>query len=216
MLVARARRAILLGAFATLSVELTMMGCSSDKPAATTNATDGSSAGDAVPSNDAALVDGDAAGDAAVDQLVNGPCWDDKPAPIDASATPGCPSSATCSAICEHVVDHYKLGVAQVAIACLVALPSCSTQSDVYACVDKALGNACADPAAPAYCTSIVKACDPNAGGLGSSIDQQGCVTFANGFSAAGRSTFAGCLQSKIEAGTCPTEVVTCADEIRR
>ena len=212
---------ILLGALATLGVDLVLFGCSSsDKPGYTSGIPDGApgTVPEAAAPGDGAVADGDGdagPGDATTDPIVNGPCLGDKPAALDGGAS-DCSASATCSAICARVLDHYKLGVAQTAIACLVALPSCSTASDVHACVDKALGNACADPAAAGYCTTIVKACDPNAGDAGSNIDQQGCVSIANGLSASGRTTFKDCLQSKIEAGTCPAEVVTCANEVRQ
>ena len=208
---------ILLGALATLCVNLALFGCSSrDPPQFSSSSAGGLPGTEAGPTGDGAAADGDAGpGDATTDPIVNGPCLDDKPAPLDASAL-DCTASATCSAACARVLDRYKLGVAQTAIACLLALPSCSTATAVRACVDTALGNACPDGTSAGYCTPIVKACDPNAGGVGSNIDQQGCVSVANGLSSAGRSTFTGCLQSKIEAGTCPTEVVTCADEIRQ
>jgi hypothetical protein len=210
---------ILIGAVATSFLELTLFGCSSsDKPGYGSSSSSGSPStpSEGGAQGDGAAADGDGGpGDATTDPIVNGPCLDDKPAPLDGGA-PDCGASATCGAICARVSDHYKLGVAQTAIACLVALPSCSTASDVRSCVDKALGNACTDSTSAAYCTSIVKACDPNAGGFGSNISQQGCLSLANGFSASGRSTFKGCLQGKIEAGTCPAEVVTCADDIRQ
>jgi hypothetical protein len=86
----------------------------------------------------------------------------------------------------------------------------------VFTCVDTAAGMACADPTSKGYCGALVKPCDPNAGGAGSNIDEQGCELLTNGMSSSGRSAFAGCLQSKIDAGTCPAEVVNCADEIRQ
>ncbi len=216
MAFARARRVVLVGALTIACAAALMFGCSSsDKPPYASTRGDGSPS-EASPATDGALADRDAGpGDATDEPFVNGPCLDDKPAPLDGGA-PDCGASATCGSFCTRILDHYKLGVAQTAIACLVALPSCSNTNDVRTCVDVALGNVCADPTADGYCTAIVKKCDPNAGGAGSNIDQQGCVGFANGLTASGRSTFQGCLQSKIEAGTCPAEVVTCADEIRQ
>lgn len=225
MRLVRSRRALLLGALAATSIDLALVGCSSDKPqaASSTTSTDAApNTTDATRSKDGGQ-DADAAGDAADEEVVKGSCLDDEPAPTDGgadggdgSAAPVCPSSGTCSAVCAHILDHYKLGVAQVAITCLLDLPSCSTTTDVLACVDTALGMACADPTSNGYCSALVKACDPNAGGLGSNIDETGCESFANGLSSSGRSAFASCLQSKIDAGTCPAEVVACADEIRQ
>lgn len=224
MRLVRARHAILLGAVATISLDLVMMGCSSDRPPAGGGATntDAAVTPDATQPRDAGQ-DADGSSDAADGQVVSGPCLDDNPAPTDGgtdggadgSAAPVCPPGP-CSVICANIVAHYKLGVAQVAVACLLDLPSCAVPTDVFACVDMALGMACADPTSTGYCTPLVKACDPNAGGPGANIDQAGCESFAHGMSSSGRSAFAGCLQSKIDGGTCPAEVVVCADDIRQ
>ena len=217
MSLARAPRVLLLGALTIACANVLVFGCSSsDKPPYASVSGEASPSSEAAPPTDGPLADRDASPGDATDELpVNGPCLDDKPAPLDGGA-PDCGASATCGGFCTRILDHYKLGVAQTAIACLVALPSCSSRNDVTTCVDKALSNVCADPTADGYCTMIVKKCDPDAGGAGSNIDQQGCVAFANGFTASGRSAFQGCLESKIEAGTCPAEVVTCANEIRQ
>lgn len=216
---------MLLGVVATISIDLGMIGCSSDKPPAGSSLTGNDAALnpiDATSSSDGGQ-DADGSSDAADEPFVFTGCLDDKPAPdagvdsgVDASAPPECPASGTCSAICAHIVDHYKLGVAQVAVRCLLALSSCSTTTDVFNCVDTALGMACADPTSKPYCGGLVKPCDPNAGGTGSNISEQGCESFANGLSANGRSAFAGCLQGKIDAGTCAVEVVMCGDDIRQ
>jgi len=215
----RSRRAILFGAITALAFDAALLGCSSDKPKAasvTPTDRDAEPNADATPSKDGGRDANDAA-DAPVDPVIDaGPCLDDKPAPTDGGAAPVCPTSGTCSAICDRIVDHYKLGVAQVAVTCILKLSSCSIPTDVMACVDGALGRACVDSTSKGYCTPLVKACDPNAGGPGSSIDEAGCESFANGFSSSGRTAFATCLQSKIDVGTCPTEVVACADEIRQ
>jgi len=154
----------------------------------------------------------------------DGACLDDKPAPtIDGGFTGGddggvpiCPTTGTCVTYCNDVVAHYKLGIAQVAVMCIRKLPSCSDVADVSLCVDNALGASCKDMSSPAYCTPLVKPCDPNAGGLGSLIDEPGCESFGNGLSAAGRSALSACIQSKIDAGTCPNDVRLCTDQIRQ
>jgi len=217
MPLARARRAALLALLTLACANALIYGCSSsDKPPYASTTGDGAGNGEASPRADGPLADQDAGANDATDApFVNGPCLDDKPAPLDGGA-PDCGASATCGSFCTRILDHYKLGVAQTAISCFLALPSCGNANDVRTCVDKALGNVCADPTADGYCTGIVKKCDPNAGGAGSNIDQKGCVDIANGLTGSGRTTFLGCLQSKIEAGTCPAEVVTCADEIRQ
>lgn len=216
---------MLLGVVATISIDLAMIGCSSDKPPAGSGTTGTDAAlnpNDANTSRDGGR-DADGSSDATDEQFVFTGCLDDKPAPdggteagVDASAPPVCPSSGDCSAICGHIVDHYKLGVAQVAVACLLKLPSCSVMTDVFVCVDSATGIACKDPTSKGYCTPLITACDPNAGGPGSNIDQVGCELVANGLSPSGRSALASCFQSKTDAGTCPADVLVCTDDIRQ
>jgi hypothetical protein len=220
MMSVRARRAVLVGAIVAAWSSIAVVGCSSDKPAAGGGGTtaEGGPATDANRSTDG-RDDANGEGgldDASVDQFANGACLDDRPAKTDAEAGPVCPAAGTCSAACNRILDRYKLGVAQVAITCLLDLPSCANPTDVIACVDTALGAACLDPTSKGYCTPLVKPCDPNAGGPGSAIDQTGCESFANGLSASGRGVFETCVQSKIDAGTCPMEIVACADEIRQ
>ena len=127
-----------------------------------------------------------------------------------------CPSSGPCSTACSRLAAHYKAGVAQAAASCIMALPSCTDALDVVPCVDKALADACSDPTSPNYCAPLVTACDPDAGGFGSIITQEGCESFANGLSDAGRAVFAACIQDKISSGTCAVEVGSCGDEIRQ
>lgn len=134
----------------------------------------------------------------------------------DGGAAPtACPSSPTCSAHCADIATNYKLGIAQFAIQCVQALPSCTDPVGVRNCVDLAMGAACVDSTSTAYCQPLVAACDPMAGGSGSNIDQAGCERFGHALAPAGRAAFSACLTSKIEAGTCPVEVIDCANEIR-
>jgi hypothetical protein len=218
----RARRLLFFGAVAIGALDLTMLGCSSsDRPPATGGTSTFDSGGldaSGTPSIDAGR-DAPDVQDATADQAVNnGDCLDDKPAKGDGGdgSTPDCTSSATCSPICAHLLDHYKLGVAQVAITCMLGLASCADTSGVKTCVDTALAEACPDPTAKTYCGPLVIACDPNAGKAGSQIDEQGCESFANAFTSSGRAAFSSCLDGEIEAGTCPTEVGDCTDQIER
>jgi len=204
-------------AIVAIGLDVALVGCSSDKPPPSgvgPTGNDGQAPGEASTRSDSSTL-GDAA-DAAVDQIVfmNGPCVDDKPAPELDGGMPLCPTTGDCAGYCANIRDHYKLGVAQLATACILKLASCATPSDVSSCLGIALGNVCADSTAAPYCTSFVKTCDPNAGALGSTITQEGCVSLARGLSASGRSAFLGCVQSKIDAGTCPVEFVTCDNEI--
>ena len=226
MALLRPRHAILLGALVGAPVA-TVFGCSSDKPAPASvgstggdaTSTDGPSAlDDASNDQDASAADG--ANDSGLTD--DGHCLNDQPAPtIDGGfdggegGIPICPTTGTCVTYCNDIVDHYKLGLAQVAVTCILKLPSCSTPSDVRTCVDDALLASCKDTTSAGYCKPLVKTCDPNAGGFGSNIDELGCESFANGLNTSGRDTFSGCIQGKIDAGTCPTEIIACTDQIR-
>jgi len=143
------------------------------------------------------------------------PCLDER---LDGGPEPStkCPKTGPCAAACERLVPRYKAGVATAAATCIANLRSCTSAAEVLPCVDLALGRACADPTATPYCTPLVTACDPNAGGVGSVISQDGCVSFASGMSPSGRAAFASCIQSKIASGTCAKDVGSCADEIRQ
>jgi hypothetical protein len=209
-----------------------MIACSSDRPAPSggitgggTGGLDGSTAGRDASADSSG--DRDSSADAADDRPSfsdDGACLNDKPAPTidggfkggDEAGVPICPTTGTCVTYCNDIVAHFKLGIAQVAVTCILQLPSCSNVLDVNLCVDNALGASCKDTTSPGYCTPLVKPCDPNAGGMGSLIDEVGCESFANGLNAAGRSTLSTCIQSKIEAGTCPNDVVQCTDQIRQ
>ena len=144
-------------------------------------------------------------------------CLRDELVPDDAGATAvACPTNGPCSALCGHVVAHYKAGVAQAAVRCIHALPACESAFDVVPCVDQALARACPDPTSASYCSPLVSACDKNAGDGGSAISQAGCQSFAHGLSTEGRAVLAACIDAKVSAGTCPTEIVLCADQIRQ
>ncbi len=223
MVHASSRSSLLVGGVLVGLVGVVFAACSSaDRPPATgaasssgTNSSGGSSGDAATPSDaasDAASVD---AGDAATDAGVI-PCYGDTPLTGDGGALPlECTSSSSCAAHCLAVRDHYRVAVAQVAIACIRKLSSCSDPNDVRACVDQGIGNACSQATSAGYCKPLVTACDPAAGGAGSNIDEAGCERFAHALSTGGRDAFTTCLQSKIEAGTCPVEVITCANQIR-
>lgn len=166
--------------------------------------------------------DGATAPDAARDSGRDGDAGDAGPACLDERLDGGpepstkCPKTGPCAAACERLVPRYKAGVATAAATCIANLRSCTSAAEVLPCVDLALGRACADPTATPYCTPLVTACDPNAGGVGSVISQDGCVSFASGMSPSGRAAFASCIQSKIASGTCAKDVGSCADEIRQ
>jgi hypothetical protein len=113
-------------------------------------------------------------------------------------------------------VDRYLPGVAEAVIACLGTKAACDPALDPVNCTDLATDKACPSASAKAQCTQVVPACDPNAGGIGSSITQEGCEMFARAMTDAGAAEFFGCLQQKIDSGTCAADNVLCADAIRR
>lgn len=166
------------------------------------------------PKLEADLVDDDAAGLDAADAADAAPCIGDA---YDGGTAPlaRCPAGA-CKAACERVVPKYKGGVADAMVTCLSGVAACDPGRDVTACLDRALGRACATPEANATCSTIVPQCDPNAGGVGSAISQEGCASIVRGMSTAGSDEFVACIRAKIAAGTCPREVATCAEDVRR
>ncbi len=228
----RARHAVLLLGILGGAAESVVACSSSDRPAASGGTSGGIGGGvDASTTDGAGLGDSSGDRDISVDAADDRPqfsddgaCLNDKPAPTidggfkggDEAGVPICPTTGTCATYCDDIVAHYKLGIAQVAVTCILALPSCSNVLDVNLCVDNALGESCKDMTSPGYCTPLVKPCDPNAGGAGSLIDEPGCEVFANGLNASGRNTLSTCIQSKIDAGTCPNDVRLCTDQIRQ
>lgn len=190
-------------------------GTSGTSGAMTSSGTTGSSGSDA--SSSSGSLDPDASSSSG--DVDSGPpfqCYEDKSVSVDGGALPtSCPESASCSAHCTNIANHYKLGVAQIAIACLKKLPSCANDTDVRACVDHAMDDTCKDTTSATYCAPLVKPCDPNAGQPGSSIDEAGCEAFGSALNASGRTIFSDCIKQKIADGNCPIQVVACAAEIR-
>ena len=219
----RTRRALFVVMVAAVGAEAAVACSSSDRPATGSGSASTSSGGTSGTIADSST-DHDAEGgafDASTDSPTftdDGSCLNDEPAPkLDAgSAPPTCPSTGGCATYCSDVVAKYKLGVAQVAAKCILALGDCAELSDVGDCVDTAVDMSCKDTTSPAYCMPLVTSCDPNAGKMGSLIDEPGCEMIANGLSASGRSTFSACIESKIEMGTCPNDVHLCTDQLRQ
>jgi hypothetical protein len=114
------------------------------------------------------------------------------------------------------VRPRYKGQVADAVAACLARETACNPDTNVVLCVDRAFARACPTAEAKTLCAQLVPSCDPNAGGVGSIIDLEGCESLFRGLSAAGRDELATCIRGKITAGTCAREVGACADAIRR
>jgi hypothetical protein len=200
-----------------LSGLLAPLGCSSSTVLTPISTTLGEGGPTSEGSFDASAEARDAAKDAGRDADAGdaSACLDER---LDGGPEPStkCPKTGPCAVACERLVPRYKAGVATAAATCIANLRSCTSAPEVLPCVDLALGRACADPTAAPYCTPLVTACDPNAGGVGSIISQSGCESFAIGMSASGRAAFASCIQSKIASGTCAKDVGSCADEVRQ
>jgi hypothetical protein len=219
------RFAILFGA-RVVGGGVLVFGCSSsDRPAASA----GTGPAEPLPTFDASPVV-DAGGDreiadSASDHSLSddGHCLTDQPAPTidggfdggDEAGIPICPTTGTCVSHCNDVVARYKLGVAQVAVTCIRRLPDCSNVLDVRLCVENALAEACQDTTAPGACAPLVLPCDPKAGSFGSLIDENGCEGLVRGLNPTGRGALASCVQRKIDAGTCPSEVDQCTSELQ-
>ena len=216
----RVKRAALISAVLGITTQC-VVACSADKPQGAVSSSSGvPSSSSGGPTLDAASSDADAdAGvlpdaDATADAPLGNTCLGDDP--VQAGGFPTCPDSGDCAPYCNDIVAHYRLGLAQVAVACLSKLSSCADTVDVNLCVDKALDRACKDTSSVGYCSPLVTPCDPNAGGPSSLIDELGCETFGNGLSPSGRDVLATCIQAKISAGTCPSDVRLCTDAIRQ
>lgn len=156
------------------------------------------------------------AGDPGRGRAVPAPTIDGGFAGGDDAGIPICPTTGACVTYCNDIVAHYKLGVAQVAVTCMRQLPDCSKVLDVRLCVENALAEACQDTTTPGACAPLVLPCDPNAGGLGSLIDENGCEAFMRGLNPTGRGALASCIQGRIDAGTCANEVTQCTDQIQQ
>ena len=129
-----------------------------------------------------------------------------------------CPATGPCADLCRSVVASYRSGIAHAAAACIGALATCRGATDVIPCVDQATARACPTDDALAYCQGFVSRCDPNADdpALAAAISTVGCVAIASGLGPGGRAAFQACIETAIQAGTCATDVVACADSIRQ
>ncbi len=212
------RRAIFLFLVTTtLACGVIAVGCSDSHPPGASDGNGGThfetvdgGERDGATTSDAATDGGDAASDTGF------PCLDDTSVTIDGGAgTTDCPKIPSCSAYCARIATRYKRGVAQTAVDCITKLGTCADPYEPRNCVDLALGRACGDATAKTYCTPLVTACDPNAGGAGSNITESDCEVLASAMTSTGRMDLASCLQGQITAGTCPNGAVMCTTSIR-
>ena len=213
----RGRRSVfVLLSVTTLALGAIVVACSEGNPPAASEGADGTHF-ETVDSGSGRetgpTTDGDAgdAGDAAADADL-GSCLGD--VAVDAGDG-GTTCAGDCASHCVAIGKNYRVGVAETAVACVRALGSCSDVTQVRSCVDLALERACPSPTATGYCTPLVTACDPNAGGDGSNISERGCESYASALSPTGRGVFSGCIAKQVDAGTCAAGIIDCAEAIR-
>lgn len=108
----------------------------------------------------------------------------------DTMGTPGdCGGLATsCSegfdqVLCEQSKLYFKPAVAEAAVTCMIALGGSSTCSDVWACRNDALANACPDTGADQLCTQLIGDCALT----GQTITDTECHDLLDGMTQAGR-----------------------------
>lgn len=145
---------------------------------------------------------------------------------------PNCDSlTATgCSSVCATYANRYKNAIARDVHACLMTLPTCEGNAmERAACVDAALGKACADPSAEAFCAPLVAACQGDAGadagsdagtdagsdaGPPPTFSQSGCETLVRGLTATGRRQFTSCV-TEGTAGYCSSNAPYCIEFLK-
>lgn len=205
-----------------LSVGIIAVACSDGSYPAASSGNGGvdASSGGPIERGDAArdaYAEAGDAGDAGADAnspFDGGGCLGDEP--VQAGGLPPCPTSGDCAESCKAVAANLRLGLAQVALSCILKLPSCADDLRVKLCVDSVVTRACGDSTSATFCAPLVTPCDPNAGGQGALIDEASCQALGNALSAKGKGAYTGCVQSMIDAGTCVTDVPLCLDVIRK
>jgi hypothetical protein len=96
------------------------------------------------------------------------------------------------SAFCDSTLANLKPKVAQAAIACVVALPTCESGAGIDTCVETALAGACADTTGKAACDQIASVCGD--AGADAGVSPADCQKYTAGLTAAGRTAFVACM----------------------
>lgn len=202
------------------------IGCSSDDkpPSASTSSSSGGGDGnasdsstpraDAATTNDATPADDDGGDEPDATTPVDARVCLGDTTPNDASTAGPCPTSGDCAASCGKMATHFRPGVAYAAAECIATRPDC-TIDDVQPCIDHAALDMCPSSTAKSYCEAFVLRCDPNAGGMGAAISQEGCEQLATALGDQGRTVFRDCIEAAIAAGTCIDDVVKCTEKLR-
>lgn len=139
-------------------------------------------------------------------------------------------SKSTCPTDCTNVQNAYKPGVAQAAVQCILALPTCESGSAALtSCATDALDNACDDATADALCTKLVAGCTSGGGDAGDAggdastsdagtsstmFDQKSCVNLVRSLASDARTNFVTCVTegAGADSGVCKTDPGTCID----
>jgi hypothetical protein len=100
------------------------------------------------------------------------------------------------------ISDGLKVGVAEAVNSCMEGNVGCST-SDAYDCLWAALSQACPDPVAADFCSTIEGLCPGN-----------DCPTVVNGLNASGRARVLACIASADAGPECFDSVWPCLEGI--
>ena len=112
-------------------------------------------------------------------------------------------------AICDGVLVDLKPKVAQTAIACVVALPTCESGAGIDTCIATALAGACPDATSKASCDQIAATCGD--AGADAGVSQADCLKYTAGLTAAGRTNFVACMT---ESACFVTDALTCIAQL--
>lgn len=129
----------------------------------------------------------------------------------DAAAADGGDAGPVClsALLCDGVLADLKPKVAQTAIACVVALPTCESGAGIDTCIATALAGACPDATGKASCDQIAAVCGD--AGADAGVSQADCVKYTAGLTAAGRTKFVACMT---ESACFVTDALTCLAQL--
>jgi hypothetical protein len=138
-----------------------------------TSVTDATDATDATETSDGS----DSASSSDADESG---CSDLTGTPADCSTV-----ALDCMGKCSSIRSFYKPRLAEMAIDCLMSLPTCESSVTALNCLYDALDAACPDASADAYCTSLVAGCPPS--DAAPVVTMSECLEYAPGLDSAGR-----------------------------
>lgn len=119
-------------------------------------------------------------------------------------AAPTC--SGACAKECQNAVTNFDSDVAANLVTCVTGRVTTSATDDdctgaAPGCVDVAVGAACTDDSAAAFCTTFLSNCpDSLDAGVPSDETQDDCVTFARGMTEDGRTALQNCVTEETDS----------------